>query len=280
MKLTMTSLAAAALIIACCPKQQPAETKKEAAPAAAEFTKENLKTNDDKLSYSYGMDIGANLLRTEIEVNYDALLKGIKDGSNKEATPLLEEKERQDIKREHAKARKEARDKEREEQAKKNKEEGDKFLAENKGKEGVTTLESGLQYQVLKEGSGNKPAATDTVSVNYVGTLLDGTEFDSSIKRGKPASFKVNRVVKGWTEALQLMPVGSKWKLFIPSDLGYGERGSYGKIGPNAVLIFEVELLAIEKEGDAAKPVKLEKAPPRPLKVEPAKPKADDTKKE
>ena len=132
------------------------------------------------------------------------------------------------------------------EAAEKNKAEGEKFLAENKTKDGVKTTASGLQYKVLKEGSGASPKETDTVVTNYRGTLIDGTEFDSSYKRNEPASFPVNRVIKGWTEALQLMKPGAKYQLFIPSSLAYGERGAGQLIGPNATLIFEVELLSIK----------------------------------
>jgi FKBP-type peptidyl-prolyl cis-trans isomerase FklB len=129
--------------------------------------------------------------------------------------------------------------------------EGDTYLAANKAKDGVKVLPDGLQYKVLTDGNGPKPAATDTVTVNYRGTLIDGKEFDSSYKRGQPASFPVNGVIKGWTEALQLMPVGSKWQLFIPADLAYGDRGAGADIGPGATLIFEVELLSI---GEPKKP--------------------------
>jgi FKBP-type peptidyl-prolyl cis-trans isomerase FklB len=127
-----------------------------------------------------------------------------------------------------------------------NKSEGESFLAANKAKEGVVTLPSGLEYKILTEGTGPKPTAADTVVCNYKGTLINGTEFDSSYKRGQPATFPVNGVIKGWTEALQLMPVGSKWQLFIPPALGYGDRGAGADIGPNATLIFEVELLSIQ----------------------------------
>ena len=136
-----------------------------------------------------------------------------------------------------------------------NKKEGDAFLAENKTKEGVVALPSGLQYKILKEGAGPKPAATDTVVCNYKGTLLDNTEFDSSYKRGQPATFPVSGVIKGWTEALQLMPVGSKWELFIPADLAYGARGGPGGgIGPNATLVFEVELMSIQPKAEVQTP--------------------------
>jgi FKBP-type peptidyl-prolyl cis-trans isomerase FklB len=133
-----------------------------------------------------------------------------------------------------------------------NKKAGDDFLAQNKTKEGVVALPDGLQYKILKEGTGPKPAATDSVVCNYRGTLLDGTEFDSSYKRGQPATFPVSGVIKGWTEAVQLMPVGSKWQLFVPADLAYGNRGAGQDIGPNATLIFEVELLSIQNKAAQA----------------------------
>jgi FKBP-type peptidyl-prolyl cis-trans isomerase FklB len=129
-----------------------------------------------------------------------------------------------------------------------NKKEGDDFLAANKGKEGVVTLPSGLQYKILKQGDGAKPSASDSVVCNYRGTLINGTEFDSSSKHGQPLTFSVGGVIKGWTEALQLMPVGSKWQLFVPSELAYGQRGAGADIGPNATLIFEVELLSIQSK--------------------------------
>jgi FKBP-type peptidyl-prolyl cis-trans isomerase len=129
-----------------------------------------------------------------------------------------------------------------------NKTEGEAFLAANKSKDGVVTLPSGLQYKILTAGTGPKPTASDSVKCNYKGTLIDGKEFDSSYKRGQPATFAVGQVIKAWTEALQLMPVGSKWQLFVPSSLGYGERGAGAEIGPNATLIFEVELLSIEEK--------------------------------
>jgi FKBP-type peptidyl-prolyl cis-trans isomerase len=129
-----------------------------------------------------------------------------------------------------------------------NKKEGVEFLTANKSKEGVVMLPSGLQYKILTAGSGPKPTASDTVVCNYRGTLISGAEFDSSYKRGQPASFPVNGVIKGWTEALQLMPVGSKWQLFVPSELGYGDRGAGADIGPGATLIFEVELLSIQSK--------------------------------
>jgi FKBP-type peptidyl-prolyl cis-trans isomerase FklB len=283
MQTGIVTLMSAAFFIACCPKQEEKKSDGPAAAAAtpsAEITKESLKTDIDKLNYAIGIEIGRNVKRNGLELQDDIFLKGIKDGSEKEeAELLLDEKTRQDVKREHARAQKEEREKKRKEEAEKNKQEGEKFLAENKTKDGVVTIESGLQYKILKEGTGKKPTAEDTVSVHYVGTLVDGTEFDSSVKRGKPSSFRVNRVVKGWTEALQMMPVGSKWQLFIPSELGYGERGSRGKIGPNAVLIFEVELLEIKDPNEDKKPG-APAAANRPKKPADKKPAAEKKKAE
>ena len=133
------------------------------------------------------------------------------------------------------------------EKAQQNAEKGKKFLEENAQKEGIVTLPSGLQYEILTEGNGDKPAATDAVTCHYHGTLIDGTVFDSSVRRGQPATFPLNRVIKGWTEALQLMPIGSKWRLFLPSELAYGSQQVSAEIGPNSTLIFEVELLDIKK---------------------------------
>jgi FKBP-type peptidyl-prolyl cis-trans isomerase FklB len=150
-----------------------------------------------------------------------------------------------------------------------NKKEGDAFLAANKSKPGVVTLPSGLQYKIVKEGTGPKPSASDTVVCNYRGTLINGTEFDSSYKRGEPASFPVSGVIKGWTEALQLMPVGSKWELYIPPDLAYGARGAGADIGPNTTLLFEVELLSIQgKEPAGANPQASPAASPSPTPAE------------
>src|SRR6202023_2964907 len=145
-----------------------------------------------------------------------------------------------------------------------NKKESVEFLAANKAKDGVVTLPSGLQYKILTAGTGPKPTASDTVVCNYRGTLISGTEFDSSYKRGQPASFPVNGVIKGWTEALQLMPVGSKWQLFVPSDLGYGDRGAGADIGPGATLIFEVELLSIQDKNDKNQDKNTNKGPDKP----------------
>jgi len=204
-----------------------------------------LKNQKEKVSYSIGMDIANNLKKQSIDVDPDLLAKGIKDAFAG-TKPLLTEKEVHDT---LTAFQKEMMAKMQEKQKKigeKNKIDGEAFLAENKKKEGVKTLPSGLQYSIIKEGAGKMPKATDTVTVNYKGTLIDGTEFDSSYRRGQPVSFPVNGVIAGWTEALQLMKEGSKWQLFIPSSLAYGEKGAGNTIGPNAVLIFEVELISIK----------------------------------
>jgi len=204
-----------------------------------------LKNQKDKISYIIGMDIGDNLKKQSIEINPEILLKGVKDALSGEK-PLMSE---QEIRETVAAFQKEAKVKQ-EEMAKKagekNKKEGDAFLAENKKKEGVKTLASGLQYKVIKAGTGKKPKLTDTVTTHYRGTLIDGTEFDSSYRRGQPASFPVNGVIPGWTEALQLMEEGAKWHLFIPPQMAYGERGAGTVIGPNSTLIFEIELISIQ----------------------------------
>jgi FKBP-type peptidyl-prolyl cis-trans isomerase FklB len=202
-----------------------------------------LKNQKEKISYILGMDIGNNLKRQSIDVDTSILARGVKDAFSG-SQPLLTE---QDIRETMAAFQKEMMAKQ-EELAKKNKKEGEAFLAGNKKKEGVKILSSGLQYKVVKAGTGKKPKLTDTVTVNYRGTLINGTEFDSSLRRGQPASFQVNGVIPGWTEALQLMEEGAKWQLFIPSNLAYGERGAGRDIGPNATLIFDIELISIQEK--------------------------------
>jgi FKBP-type peptidyl-prolyl cis-trans isomerase FklB len=204
-----------------------------------------LKTDKDKVSYSIGLDIGTNFKRQSVDLDAKALAAGIADGVSG-GKPLLAEDEVRKVLAEFrqqmgAKAQQAAQ-----QLAEKNQKEGETFLAENKKKKGVITLPSGLQYQVIKEGTGKIPKASETVTTHYRGTLIDGTEFDSSYKRNEPASFPVNGVIKGWTEALQLMKVGSKWQLFIPASLAYGPQGAGQLIGPNATLIFEIELLSIK----------------------------------
>ena len=217
-----------------------------AVPALAQDDKAP-KTLMEKVSYSIGLRMGQNFAGDEIEINMSWLTKGIQEGLKEESQPLLTEKEQREAMVEFQKELQKKQMAKAEAASKKNKEEGEEFLAANKKKEGVKTTDSGLQYKVLQEGDGAKPKETDVVKVHYHGTLTDGTVFDSSVERGEPAQFPVNRVIKGWTEALQLMQVGDKFKLVIPSDLAYGERGAGGDIGPNAVLVFEVELLDIVK---------------------------------
>ncbi|MBI3610708.1 MAG: FKBP-type peptidyl-prolyl cis-trans isomerase [Nitrospirae bacterium] len=204
-----------------------------------------LKSEKDKISYSIGMDIGTNMKRQGIEIEPELLARGLKDAVSG-GKALLTEDEVRDVLMAFQKEMRTKAEARANQQGEKNKTEGEAFLAQNKKKEGVVTLPSGLQYKVIKEGAGKMPKATDTVTTHYRGTLIDGTEFDSSYKRGQPASFPVNGVIAGWTEALQLMKVGSKWQLFIPSNLAYGARGGGPTIGPNAALIFEVELLSIQ----------------------------------
>jgi FKBP-type peptidyl-prolyl cis-trans isomerase FklB len=205
-----------------------------------------LTTSKQKASYAIGMNWGTGLHRQGIDVDSAALVQGMKDALAGGKTLLTEDEARAAL----MQLQKEMQEKQQAKAAQEgeaDKKEGDAFLAANKTKEGVVTLPSGLQYKILKEGNGPKPTASDSVVCNYKGTLINGTEFDSSYKRGEPATFPVTGVIKGWTEALQLMPVGSKWQLFIPPDLAYGARGTPGgPIGPNSTLIFEVELVSIK----------------------------------
>ncbi len=194
-----------------------------------------------------GMNFGTGLRKQSVDIDPAILARGLRDAFSNGKTLLTEDEARavltqlqNDLRKKHQELAQQVGDA--------NKKEGVAFLAANKTKDGVVTLPSGLQYKVLQEGAGPKPAPTDTVVCNYRGTLLDNTEFDSSYKRGQPATFPVTGVIKGWTEALELMPVGSKWQLFIPAELAYGERGAGGQIGPNATLIFEVELLSIQNK--------------------------------
>ncbi len=205
-----------------------------------------LKEQKDKESYSIGMSIGKTLKNQSVDVNPDALTQGIKDAISGRET-LMTDKEMNEILMSLQKEMAAKQAERLKEVGEKNKKEGETFLAENKKKDGVVTLPSGLQYKVIKKGTGDTPKETDTVTVNYRGTLIDGTEFDSSYRRGQPSTFTLKGIIPGWIEALQLMKVGSKWQLFIPSDLAYGERGAGNDIGPNATLIFEVELISVKE---------------------------------
>jgi len=218
-----------------------------AAGLARAEDKKVFEDKKQKTSYSMGFNIGSAWKRQGIEptdVDLDVLLSGLRDATlGKDST--INEQENKELLTAFQSELRNRREEKRKQLGEKNKKDGEVFLAENKSKPGVKTLPDGLQYKVLTEGKGPKPITNDTVSVNYRGTLIDGTEFDSSYKRGQPASFKVTGVIKGWTEALLLMNVGSKWQLTIPPELAYGERGSGMNIGPNATLNFEVELVSI-----------------------------------
>src|SRR5213593_1891369 len=216
-----------------------------------------LKDQKDKISYGIGMNIGFNLSRQKVDINPDILAAGIKDAIV--GKPQLTSDQVKDV---MAQFEKDMEQKQKQ-AGEKNKTEGAKFLEENKKKPGVKTTASGLEYKPIKEGTGPQPKATDMVTVNYRGTLIDGTEFDSSYKRGQPATFPVNGVIKGWTEALQLMKQGSKYQLVIPSNLAYGERAMGADIGPNATLIFEVELQDVKPPPTPA-PSGAPKIPPPP----------------
>jgi len=222
---------------------------KKATTAAKSAAPPALTTRKDKFSYALGMNIGTGyklgLEKQGVEVDPSLLSQGVKDALSGAKTRLTEDEAKAVLTEVQSEVNKQRQEK-MQQAAAANKTEGETFLAANKSKEGVVTLPDGLQYKILTAGTGPKPAASDSVVCNYRGTLINGTEFDSSYKRGQPATFGVGQVIKGWTEALQLMPVGSKWQLFIPSSLGYGERGAGADIGPNATLIFEVELLSIQ----------------------------------
>ncbi|MEO7430463.1 MAG: FKBP-type peptidyl-prolyl cis-trans isomerase [Dokdonella sp.] len=246
----------------------------DAPPAAAGAEKPavaNVPIDKNKVSTMVGMDIGRGLTQIKddidikvVEQALEATLKGEKTALTAEEALAVRQSFMQQMQGKKVAEQKVAADK--------NKKEGADFIAANKSKPGVKTTASGLQYMVEKEGTGAKPKATDTVKVNYLGTKIDGTKFDSSYDRNQPATFPLNGVIKGWTEGMQLMSVGSKYKFFIPADLAYGENGP-GPIGPNATLIFEVELLDIEKPGD--KPAAMEAKPGAKPVAKPAMKAAD-----
>ncbi|HTS34480.1 MAG TPA: FKBP-type peptidyl-prolyl cis-trans isomerase [Candidatus Solibacter sp.] len=203
-----------------------------------------LKTPKDKESYAMGMNLGTGLHRQGLTLDPALVARGMRDAMTGGKTAMTEDEARAAMQQLQGDVRQKM-DAKAHEEGLANRKEGEAFLAANKGKEGVVTLPDGLQYKILKAGSGPKPTASDTVTCNYRGTLLDGKEFDSSYKRGQPASFPLGGVIKGWTEALQLMPVGSKWQLFIPPDLAYGDQPPTRDIAPGDTLIFEVELISI-----------------------------------
>lgn len=215
---------------------------------AADSQAPKLKTDVDKLSYSIGTDLGKNFKRQGISISPDALALGLKDGMNG-GKLLLTEQQMKDVLNKFQKDLMEKRSTEFKKQAEDNKSKGEAFLKENKKKEGVVTLPSGLQYKIIKKGNGPKPNKDDVVTVEYTGRLINGEVFDSTEKTGKPATFKLSQVISGWTEALQLMKQGATWEIYVPSDLAYGSRSVGGPIGPNETLIFQIQLLNVKKGG-------------------------------
>lgn len=239
-------------------KPQPAAAKNPAAqlpeaPAAKAQAPSAFSSDKEKVSYAIGMNIGEGLRKQEIDVDPNVLLQGLKDALSGGKTLMTNDEMGKTFQQLQASLRSK-----QEERVKvvgeTNKKEGDAFLEANKTKPGVVALPSGLQYKILQQGTGAKPVSSDVVVCNYKGTFINGTEFDSSAKHGAPATFPVTGVIKGWTEALQLMPTGSKWQLFVPPALAYGERGAGSDIGPNATLIFEVELVSIQEKPKPAAP--------------------------
>ncbi len=200
-----------------------------------------LKTTEQRISYLVGMNYGQQIKAEHIPLDEAAFMQAVKDALSDTPSRLTQEEAQATVA-----AFREQRQAQASKMADLNKKAGDEFLTANRNKPGVKETESGLQYKVIKAGSGKQPTPTDTVSVHYRGTLIDGTEFDSSYGRGQPASFPVNGVIPGWQEALPMMKEGAKWELYIPSDIAYGERGAGGTIGPNSTLIFEVELLEVK----------------------------------
>jgi FKBP-type peptidyl-prolyl cis-trans isomerase FkpA/FKBP-type peptidyl-prolyl cis-trans isomerase FklB len=277
MKKTLVVLLAAALFgVAAAAQTKKEEPKPAAKPAAKADTKGakaepklELKTDQEKLAYSLGSDIGARLKDLKTDLDMKVFVRGVED-KMKDREPAISADEQTSIKKAFFDKKKEEAQAETKALAEKNRRDGETFLADNRNKPGVQVTASGLQYQVLQEGTGEIPKSTDKVTVQYKGTLLDGTEFDSSYKRGQPASFPVSGVIKGWTEGLQLMKVGSKYKFFIPAALAYAERGAGKDIGPNSALIFEVELVAIEPPAPAPAAAPAGAAPSIQMKPAPA----------
>jgi len=247
----LTLLTAAVVLLASASAQQsstsqnaPAKTPSTTHKPAASSSAAPLTTDKQKLSYALGMNIGKGLHHDGVDVDPNVFLRGMKDAMAGGKMAMTDEQAQQVMVKLQGELRTKMEAKRAEAEVT-NKKDGDAFLAANKSKPGVVVLPSGLQYKVLKEGTGPKPTSTDSVKCNYRGTLVNGKEFDSSEKHGGPATFQVNGVIKGWTEALQLMPVGSKWQLVVPPDLAYAQLSPSPDIGPDETLVFEVELLAI-----------------------------------
>jgi FKBP-type peptidyl-prolyl cis-trans isomerase len=255
------------------PAKKPAAAPAAAAAKDAKPAAPPVALDKNKISYMVGMDIGRGLMQIKDDIDIKVVEQALEATIKGEKTTMTQEEALQ-VRQAYMQQMQAKRVAEQKASAEKNKTEGTAFLAKNKSKSGVKTTASGLQYEVEKEGTGPKPKATDTVKVNYLGTKIDGTKFDSSYDRGQPATFPLNGVIKGWSEGLQLMPVGSKYKLYVPADLAYGENAP-GPIGPNATLIFEVELLGIE---DASKAAPAAAKPGAPAAAKPAAKPADAKK--
>jgi FKBP-type peptidyl-prolyl cis-trans isomerase len=231
-KKVLTGLALVALAVSC------------VSCGGGEARKTSLDTEIERASYAYGMDVAASMQRSGLELDVDSFVQGFRDTLAGEGV-LLTNQEKMEIMQEYANKMREKQMAQREEQAASNLSEGQEFLAGNAARDEVVMTASGLQYEVIEQGSGPKPGPDSRVRVNYTGTLIDGTKFDSSLDRGEPAEFPLNGVIPGWTEALQLMSVGSTYRIYVPPNLAYGERGAPPVIGPNAALIFDIELLEI-----------------------------------
>jgi len=230
--------------------QESMEAKKdEMAPAAASEASDVLKTDKEKASYAIGLQIGESLKMLKDSVDLPSLIRGLED-KFQDKEPLLDNQQAEKVMQEFSEKVRAEQQAKQQKEGEENLKAGEAFLEENKKKEGVKVTDSGLQYKVIEEGDGPKPTAEDTVKINYRGTFIDGTEFDSSYDKGEPITLPLNRVIPGWTEGLQMMKVGSKWELYIPANLAYGPHGRPPKIAPNATLVFEVELLDIEKPQD------------------------------
>lgn len=254
----LLALACAMLVVACNKPAggdaKPADTDAKPATGADASMPADLSTDEQKFGYAIGYDLGHNLSQAKGNVDVKAMEKGIEEAYDGKPARMTDQ-QRMEIKQATLKKLQEKQAADRAAAADKNKADGEKFLADNGKKPGVKTTASGLQYEVLTEGKGDHPKATDKVTVNYKGTLLDGTVFDSSYDRGQPISFPLANVIPGWTEGVQLMTPGSKYKFYIPSNLAYGEHGAGQQIGPNSTLIFEVELISVDKaDAPAAKP--------------------------
>jgi FKBP-type peptidyl-prolyl cis-trans isomerase len=255
----LLALACAMLVVAC--NKPGADAKPADAQAATGSTPADLSTDEQKFGYAVGYDYGHTLTQAKGSIDIKAFEKGIEEAYDGK-TARLTDQQRMEVKMAVVKKLQEKAAADRAAAAEKNKADGDKFLADNGKKPGVKTTASGLQYEVLSEGKGDHPKATDKVTVNYKGTLLDGTVFDSSYDRGQPLTLPLNGVIAGWTEGVQLMTPGSKYKFYIPSNLAYGEHGGGSQIGPNSALIFEIELLGINQEAAPAAPAPAAKADP------------------